>query len=117
MPSLRLLSNAGTGGHKGDVFACAYTPDSSLLISAGWDGYVRLWDVAQGNQVSELRAGPKPLSACAVSPDGRRWISGSMEGMVHCWDPMTQRSGAVFLAHTRPVSAIVFSPDGSVMAT
>jgi WD40 repeat protein len=117
MPTLELLPGIGSGGHNGDVFACAYTPDSALLLSAGWDGCLRLWDAAQGAPVSEIRAGSKPLSACAVAPDGRRWYSGSMEGLLSSWDPQSQRQGMVFLAHTRPISAIVFSPDGNWLAT
>jgi WD40 repeat protein len=99
------------------VFGCAYALDSALLLSAGWDGCLRLWDATQGTQVSEIRASSKPLSSCGIAPDGKRWLAGSMEGMLSYWDPLTQRQGMVFLAHTRPVSSIVFSPDGSVLAT
>ncbi len=118
MQTLRLLkSGSGSGGHDGDVFACSYTPDGQFVLSAGWDGYLRLWEAERGAPVSELRAGSKPLSACAVAPDGKRWLSGSMDGLLARWDAATQHQVSMFLAHTRPISCITFAADGDQMAT
>jgi hypothetical protein len=112
-----LLTTEPAGeGHEGDVLACAYSPDGQFVLSAGWDGYLRLWETAQGTQVTQLKAGSKPLSACAVAPNGRRWLAGSMEGLLAYWDGMLQTQTLMFLAHTRPVSTIVYSADG-VLAT
>ena len=44
------------------------------VLSAGWDGNLRLWEASSGRHLTALRAGPKPLSACAFTPDGRRWV-------------------------------------------
>jgi WD40 repeat protein len=105
---------AGTGG---EVFACAYTPGGDAVLSASWDGALRLWQAGQEGQPAELRAGARPLSACAVTPDGKRWLSGSMDGMLGQWDAAGRHLLSMYLAHTRPVSAIVFSPDGGTLAT
>ena len=49
MATLRLLaSNPNAEGHKGEAFACAYTPDGAYVLSGGWDGHLRV-------------AGPKSL--------------------------------------------------------
>ncbi len=104
----------GTGG---EVFACAYTPGGDAVLSASWDGSLRLWQTGQDGQPGELQAGARPLSACAVSPDGKRWLSGSMDGMLGQWDAAGRHLLSMYLVHTRPVSAIVFSPDGDTLAT
>jgi hypothetical protein len=116
--NLRLLEPTQLSeGHQGEVFSCAYTPDGANLLSGGWDGHLRLWDVASGAQTSALQAGPKPLSCCTVSPDGKYWLSGSMEGLFCVWDAATGQLLSTFVAHTRPISAITFAPDGQSLAT
>jgi WD40 repeat protein len=116
--TLRLVNpDAPGGGHEGDVLACAYSPDGHFVLSAGWDGFLRLWETNQGAQVTQIKTGARPLSACAVAPDGRRWLAGSMDGMLASWDPMLQTQSQMFLAHTRPISAIVYSADGVLGTT
>jgi WD40 repeat protein len=117
MKALRLLAAGQGEGHRGEVFSCAYTPDGAFVLSAGWDGFLRLWEGATGATVTALQAGPKPLSACTVSPDGLHWLSGSMEGLLSIWDPVTHQPKVNFVAHIRPVSAIRFSPDAHTLAT
>jgi WD40 repeat protein len=106
-----------TDKHEGEVFSCAYTPDGAFVLSAGWDGYLRLWEVATGAHVTALRAGNKPLSACTISPDGKRWVAGSMEGLLSFWDAHTHQLQAQFVGHTRPISAVRYSPDGQLLAS
>jgi WD40 repeat protein len=115
---LRLLNGESkSGGPGGDILACAFTPDGQAVLSAGWDGYLRVWEAAQGTQVGEIRVGAKPVSACTVAPDGKRWLAGSMEGLLGHYDAMTHRQLTMFLAHTRPISAIAYAADGKLLAT
>jgi WD40 repeat protein len=104
-------------GHGGEVYCCAYTADGTLLLTAGWDAYLRLWDASTGGQVTALQAGNKPLSCCAISPNSKQWMSGSMEGMLSFWDAITHETEFSFLAHTRPISALRHSPGGDQIAT
>ena len=118
MGSLRLVEVPGLyERHEGEVYACAFTHDSAAVLSAGWDGMLRLWDAATGTTLASLDAGPKPLSACCPSPDGLHWLSGSMEGTLSVWDCVSHECLASVAAHTRPVSAICFSPDGKLIAS
>jgi hypothetical protein len=116
--TLRLLEGPSPAeGHNGEVFCCAYSADGGSVLSAGWDGCLRLWDASSGAPVVCLPASPKPLSCCAFSPDGRRWLSGSMEGLLSLWDAVSHQSLFSFVAHTRPISAIAFAPEGEAVAT
>jgi WD40 repeat protein len=116
--SLQLLeADLPREGHAGEVYACDYTADAGLILTAGWDGYLRLWDASSGAQVSALQAGPKPLSCCAISPDGKQWLSGSMEGLLGFHDAVTHETQFCFVAHTRPISALRFAPGGQQLAT
>jgi WD40 repeat protein len=118
VPEFQLLTaDNKRGGHAGEVLACAFSPEGKFVLSAGWDGYLRLWETRQGTQVCELKAGSKPLSACRITPDGKRWLSGSMDGLLAQWDAMTQKQISMFLAHTRPISGMAHTSDGGILAT
>jgi WD40 repeat protein len=105
------------GGHGGEVFSVTFAPHGDLVLSGGWDGHLRLWEVSSGAQVSALHASHKAISACAVSPDGKQWLSGALDGMLASWDPATHRQLTSVLAHTRPISLILFSPDSQELTT
>jgi WD40 repeat protein len=115
--ALRLVNGPLSDRHKGEVFACNYSPDAAFVLSAGWDGCLHLWEVSTGAQLTSLRAGPKPLSACAVAPDGKCWLAGSMEGLVTYWDAHSHLMLGQSVIHTRPVSAICYSADGQWLAS
>jgi WD40 repeat protein len=118
MPLLRLRTDGpDSGGHGGEVFALAFSPDGGFVLSGGWDGHLRLWEATTGAPVTALRASTKPISACAVAPGGGEWLAGGMDGMLTAWDPTTHRQLSAVLAHTRPISTILYSPDGSALVT
>jgi WD40 repeat protein len=116
--TLRMLDEVVvTGRHDGEVFCCSYTADGSAVLSAGWDGQLRFWNVATGDSIASLKVSAKPLSSCGFSSDGKQWLSGSMEGLLGIWNAETQESIVDFVAHTRPISSIRSTPDGNQMAT
>ncbi len=118
MGTFQLVPSLQTGdAHAGEIFSCAYSPDGATVLSAGWDGHLRLWDVATGEALAFVAAGPKPLSCCAFTPDGKNWLAGSMEGMLSFWDAAQLTRDFEFLAHTRPVSTIVYAPGGQQFVT
>jgi WD40 repeat protein len=113
---LKTITNLG-GRHKGEVFGCAYAPDARYVLSAGWDGRLRLWDGAAGTPTAEFQATTKPLSACAVSPDGQSFWTGCLDGFLTQWDASSRKQRSSFVAHARPISAIVFGAGGRLLAT
>jgi len=115
---LRLVEASGPcDKHEGEVYCTSYTPDGAYLLSAGWDGCLRLWDAQTASSITSLSASPKPLSSCLSSPDGQYWLAGSMEGLLSVWDGVSHSVVASHLAHTRPISGLDFSPDGQWLAT
>src|SRR5690606_40796110 len=37
--------------HKHDVNAVAFSPDGTMFLTGGWDGTVRLWNTATGEEI------------------------------------------------------------------
>ncbi|HTU18842.1 MAG TPA: WD40 repeat domain-containing protein [Gemmataceae bacterium] len=117
MQTLHVRDGGTEGGQGVEVYSCVYSADGAFVLSAGWDGFLRLWLSANGQQVSSLQVSSKPLSCCAFSRDGTGWVSASMDGTLSWWDAVTHHMKQSFIAHIRPISAIQISPDGRFMAT
>jgi WD40 repeat protein/serine/threonine protein kinase len=101
------------------VTCCAVSPDSRRLVT-GWDfpdNAVRLWDMATGELVAELRGHRNRVSSVAFSPDGKRFASSSQDQTVRVWDAAGGKPVAVLQGHTSHVCKAVFSPDGTRVAS
>jgi WD40 repeat protein len=73
-------------GHPGIVYAVAWSPDSTLLVSGGSDGMLRWWDV-QGEQCVQVRqAHQGTMQSLKMSPDGSRLATCGDDGAIHIWD-------------------------------
>ncbi len=113
-----LCVRGGTGeGHGGEVLSCVYSKDGAFVLSAGWDGCLRLWQTANGQLLTSLQTSVKPLSSCAIAPDSSAWLSGSMDGTLSWWNAVTHQMRLSLVGHIRPISTIQYSPDGRFLAT
>jgi WD40 repeat protein len=59
-----------------DVYHAALSPDGRLLLAAGFDGAIRLWDYQAGALIREMGRHDGYGFSVAFSPDGRRAASG-----------------------------------------
>ncbi|GJP34973.1 hypothetical protein CLOM_g19446 [Closterium sp. NIES-68] len=64
-------------GHSLPLSYVAWSPDDSLLLTAGNDPYVCLWDAATGQLLRTFNKHQDAISACAWFPCGRRFLSAS----------------------------------------
>jgi WD40 repeat protein len=68
------------------LYGLAFSPDSSRLVIGGGDDTIRLWDVATGNEVCQLRGHESYVHAVAFSPDGARLATASGDATLRLWD-------------------------------
>ena len=73
-------------GHKGQLNAVAFSPDSRRLLTASHDGAVRVWDTGNHQLVAAFDWKIGPVTAVAFAPDGLTAVAGGSNGRMVVWD-------------------------------
>jgi WD40 repeat protein len=74
-------------GHQNSVFTLQYSPDFQLLISAGRDAHLKIWDVKAGYLlIEDIAAHLYAINSIAFSPDGKHFVTCSMDKSIKVWD-------------------------------
>jgi WD40 repeat protein len=83
---LRLSGHSGiVGTFRALVWRIVFSPDGRLLISAGGDGTIRLWDPIEGVLLDSYMAHRQGVASLAFGKDGSVLASGGLDGSVRIW--------------------------------
>ncbi len=72
-------------GHQDPVNALVFSADGKMLASGSFDGTVKLWAVATGEELAFFHGHTRAVTALAFAPDGRKIASGSHDQTVRIW--------------------------------
>ncbi|NDJ77039.1 MAG: hypothetical protein GYB65_12360 [Chloroflexi bacterium] len=112
-------------GHVGGAVWIAFSPDGSLVATAGLSEQglagadeIRIWDAANGNPVALLEGEPG-ITSMAFNPAGTLFAAGG-ESEIVVWD-VDAANPAVLLEYNPDitndlVNDVAFSPDGTQLA-
>ena len=89
--------------------------DGQALATAGRDGTARVWDLANGQELTRLPHAA-PVEAVAFSPDGRQLITASFDGTARLWDLSSGRE-RLRAVHPGGSEVAAFSPQGHLVAS
>jgi RNA polymerase sigma factor (sigma-70 family) len=112
--ALKVLGSMLSGRPAMKISAVGLSSDGSTLATAHDDSEVRLWDVASGKQLRELKA-QLPIRSVAFAPDGRT-LAGSWF-VINLWDVRTgKRHRELSVEQNREILNLTYSGDGKVLA-
>ena len=103
--------------HPGGATALHFANDGKRLFSAGYDGTIREWDLAQGKVVRILKGSGATLWTIDLSPDGKRLATGGEDAIIRLWNLDQPDKPAELRGHTRNIWEVRFSPDGRRLAS
>jgi WD40 repeat protein/serine/threonine protein kinase len=110
-------SLATLGRHGGEVFAAAFSPDGTRILTVSDDRIIRVFAAATAEPLAELVGHEKQVVHATFSPDGARIASTSADGTARLWDTAKGTCLATLTGHEGPIYLSAFSPDGRVLAT
>jgi WD40 repeat protein len=107
-------------GHTSFVKDCGFSPDGQRIVSASWDGTIRIWEVETGLELATLRGhtgynllgGAREsahIEKCAFFPDGRRVVSAGSDA-IKVWDIESEKELA---SMDRSTAALTSSLDNA----
>ena len=99
------------------IFGLEFSRDGRTLVSANFNGTVKLWDVASGRLLRTLDGHSHVVYKGVFSPDEKLLASCSLDGKIKIWEVHTGRELRTLSGHTDPVKAVAFSPDGNLLAS
>src|SRR4051794_27390455 len=101
------------------LFSVAISNDPRLVVGAGYDRTIYVWDARTHRRLGRPLTGEADIvNDVAFSPNGRTIAAAGADKTIRLWDARTHRPlGAPLRGHTDPVNAVAFSPDGRTLAS
>ena len=104
--------------HKGEYYAIAFSPDSSIVANGYRNRRIKLWNIDSGNELLSIRTKfKKPIITLAFSPDGNRIAAAGEDSIIKIWDTKKGVELCVLQGHSGRIESVAFSPDGKLLAS
>ena len=101
----------------GSIFSVSFSPDGKLLASCDGKFEIRLWRVADGQQILTFKGHTSWIWSVCFSPDSQTLASGSFDTSIRLWDVRNGECIKILPGHTNWVRSVAFSPDGQILAS
>jgi len=102
-------------GHRDQVRAIAVHPDSTMVVSLGFDGDVKLWSLPHGTEIGTLKGHTQRLTSVAISSDGQAIASGGYDRCVRLWSLPDGNLRHVLPRQSDVIQALAFHPQKPIL--
>lgn len=105
-------------GPTGYASVVAFSPDATMIASAGSDQLIRLRDTHTGQPIGQPLTHTATVSTVAFSPDGKTIASAGWDNKIRLWNVTSgQPIGQPLTGHIGSIENMVFSPDGKMIVS
>lgn len=101
-----------TPAHAGPVFCVRFDAGGRRVVTAGGDGFARIWNVSGGQPLALAHGRGRLVLAAGFSPDGQRVATVDFAGVLRLWDASTGRLAKRVRVGDNPLASVSFSADG-----
>jgi WD40 repeat protein/serine/threonine protein kinase len=98
------------------VYAVSVHPEGALMLSAGGDRLVTLWDLETKARKSVSADHGNPVTAALFSPDGRYFASADEAGVIRLWTLAGKETLSLQPLKREPIWGLAYSRDGQSLA-
>jgi WD40 repeat protein len=102
--------------HDNGATAVAFAPGGELL-TAGYDGLVRSWDMHSGRELKRYADAKGTIWTLDISPDGKRLAGAGEDGIIRIWPLDSNAPPLLLKGHSRNIWEARFSPDGKQLVS
>ncbi len=104
------------GNHAGGAFCVTFSPDDSLIATAGADSCSKIWS-AQNGSLKHSLAQFGPVYAVAFSPDGKQLATGGADYSLRLWNVDRGAFRVKRTGHVDAIWTLAFGLSGSHLAS
>jgi WD40 repeat protein len=109
-----LFAEGGGGrtSHEKSINELCFCGDDNTLVSAGgWDGRVKLWNIAKGRLIRDICQDTRLYTGIACSSDGKLIATGSVGGQIELWARDNGRRVGQLIGHRKHINGLAFVED------
>lgn len=99
-------------GHSEIVSEVCFSTDNNRLISASFDGKLKVWDLLSGMLINKYEGHQSRVYSVAAHPGGKLIASGGNDRSIQLWDINTGELKTVLPGHSGGVTSIKFDNNG-----
>jgi WD40 repeat protein len=103
--------------HSDTVNALAFSPDDSLIATAGSDRWARVFQVTDGRRTTSLEGHSGQVLSIAWRSDGLALATGGADKTLRFWDLLDGKQTRSLTSFTKEVSAVSWLGTGDTVAS
>ena len=103
-------------GHQDAVTSLDISLDANLIASAGKDGDIRVWNIAEQKCVADLHGHQDEVRSVVMTTDAKFVVSGSRDGTIRIWNIETAKPIRTFDERIMTLTKIALHPLGKMIA-